>query len=101
DVSTSLAREPSIALGRDGFLRVGKLGEPLGAIVKKGEHALVVVERQRPGQNLASGVDDADALGGELGATDLSAQLPFLAVGRVVDQVCLESNRDEIGIHST
>src|SRR5207249_12191461 len=39
DVSALLAREPPVALGRTGLLRVGKLGEPLGAVVKKGEHA--------------------------------------------------------------
>src|SRR5207247_4875147 len=75
DVSALLAREPPVALGCNGLLRVGKLGEPLGAVVKKGEHALVVVERHRPGQHLAGGVDDADTLGGELGAADLSAEL--------------------------
>ena len=70
-------------------------------MVKKGEHTLVVVERQRPGQHLAGGVDDADALGSELGTANLSAELTFLVVGRVVDQVCLESNGHEIGIHAT
>src|SRR6202011_2228631 len=46
-------------------------------------------------------VDDTDALGNDLGAADLSAEPPFLVVGRVVDQTRLESNGHEIGIDAT
>ena len=101
DVSALLAREPPVALGCDALLRVRKLGEPLGSVVEEGEYTLVVVEHEHPVEHLAGGVDDADPLRNELGATDLAVEPAFLVVGRVIDQARLEGHGHKIGVDAT
>src|SRR5262249_12370306 len=63
DVHKPLARELHVTLGREWFFRIGKLCEPFLAMVEKGDHAPVVVEKRYPGEHLACRVDDADPLG--------------------------------------
>lgn len=89
---------PHVALGRDVLLRVGVPGESLRGVIEEFEGAPVVVEHQHPIEHLACRVDNADPLGGGLGAADLAVESTFIAAGRVVHQAGFEGYGNELGV---
>ena len=65
------------------------------AVFEEAGDVVVVVEAEGPGEGLAGGVGDADALGGGLGAAEFEVDLLFWAGWRVLDGGGFEGDGDE------